>query len=48
MIEFHNIYDVFEDIIPSSSSLHDENDTRISIKELHEGLIVPNVQDELW
>lgn len=44
MIEFHNIYDVFEDIIPSSS----ENDTRLSIKELHEGLIVPNVQDELW
>lgn len=47
MIEFHNIYDVFEDIIPSSSSIQ-ENDTRLSLKELHEGLIVPNVQDELW
>lgn len=48
MIEFHNIYDLLEDNIPSSSSLHDENDTRLSRKELHEGLIVPNVQDELW
>lgn len=48
MIEFYNIYDVFEDIIPSSSSFNDEDDTRLSMKELHEGLIVPNVQDELW
>lgn len=45
MIEFYNIDDVFEDIIPSCN---DEDDTRLSMKELHEGLIVPKVQDELW
>lgn len=44
MIEYYNINDGFEDIIPSSN---DEDDTRL-MKELHEGLIVPNVQDERW